>query len=623
MTAAVTRRAYPSTARQRSLALVALVALAACGSGETPAGSIELDTARFAPGAPSGPPPPGATDWTTVTLPDLRSPSGREPRTTGWYRMDVSLDATSTPTLALYLSSVSMNAEAFLNGVWIGSGGPFSPRIANNWNRPLYFPFSSALLRRGPNEVLIRVDRLGHAQGWLGPVRIGSADVLSPMYERQFFRQITAPRLASALGVVVTALLLGLWVASRDGVYAWFALTTVFWVVVNLNFHVRDLPIPVHAWEVVGAGALLGLAASFSVFALRSVGRRHPIGERVLLGATAIGVVLLASVGQASFYRLFEALAVPAFGVATGAWAMTLRHTWRSDRTIFVCYLASGLLGFACLGKDLVTHLGLLPPHSPALSAFAGPALVLGFGATLMARFVRAFSRASAQNDELEKRVREKEVALERHFERVRRLEEERLLAHERERIMREMHDGVGGHLVRTLALVEGQHASSGEIAAALRSSLDDMRMVIDSLDPVVDDLATLLGTIRGRLEPGLRRRGLRFVWRVADLPPVPRLGPEEFLHILRIVQEAVTNVLKHAKAQTITVTTGERTGPDERPGVFLEVRDDGIGLDPTRPRGRGLGNLTWRAERLRGSLEARAAGDAPGTVVRLWLPLG
>ena len=132
---------------------------------------------------------------------------------------------------------------------------------------------------------------------------------------------------------------------------------------------------------------------------------------------------------------------------------------------------------------------------------------------------------------------------------------------------MREMHDGVGGHLVRTLSMLEGRGASREELAEELREALADMRLVIDSLDPSADDLATRLGMLRTRFERILARERVELVWRAEALPPLPHLGAEDSLHVLRIVQEAVTNVLRHAKATRLTLAARLAAGRGRRAG--------------------------------------------------------
>jgi len=86
-------------------------------------------------------------------------------------------------------------------------------------------------------------------------------------------------------------------------------------------------------------------------------------------------------------------------------------------------------------------------------------------------------------------------------------------------------------------------------------------------------------------------------------------------------VQEAVTNVLKHANAQVITIRTAIEPGRDGSPRCVVEVCDDGenaAGLDENK--GRGLSNMRRRAARLGGELDIEC--HAAGTLVKLWLPL-
>jgi len=101
------------------------------------------------------------------------------------------------------------------------------------------------------------------------------------------------------------------------------------------------------------------------------------------------------------------------------------------------------------------------------------------------------------------------------------------------------------------------------------------------------------------------------------DLPSLPWLGPPQALQLIRIVQEALTNVLKHAAASTLRISA-------HRNGTYIEVciADNGKGFDVGAIlAGRGLRHLSKRAASLHGSvlIDSRPAG---GTTVRLLLPV-
>jgi signal transduction histidine kinase len=143
------------------------------------------------------------------------------------------------------------------------------------------------------------------------------------------------------------------------------------------------------------------------------------------------------------------------------------------------------------------------------------------------------------------------------------------------------------------------------------------MRAVIDSMDPLVDDLSKLFGSLRSRFEALLRRNDLRFVWNVGELPTTPWLGPEHYLHILRILQEAVANAIKHAAPTELEVSVVCVDGAE--PGLRIAVRDDGRESAASDSSGRGIGHMRTRARALGGEL--RIVELDPGTCVELWLP--
>ena len=199
------------------------------------------------------------------------------------------------------------------------------------------------------------------------------------------------------------------------------------------------------------------------------------------------------------------------------------------------------------------------------------------------------------------------------------RAERERQLLQHRERIMREVHDGVGGQLVSLLSTLQHGQASHDEIAERLRRALDDMRIMIDSLESSREGLRGQLGKLRARLDPLLRRNGLEVEWRIDPDSPLDALDPALSLNCLRIIQEAVANVIQHARARHVRVVVSPGTGDTSQ--LSIEVIDDGIGGDPaaTRP-GQGMSSMLDRAREIGG--EVRVESADPGRRVRLLVPV-
>src|SRR5450830_1817985 len=119
---------------------------------------------------------------------------------------------------------------------------------------------------------------------------------------------------------------------------------------------------------------------------------------------------------------------------------------------------------------------------------------------------------------------------------------------------MQDMHDGLGSSLISALRVVEHGKMSDAEVAQVLRGCIDDLKLAIDSMEVVEADLLLLLATLRFRLAPRLDSVGIRLHWEVQDLPALNWLTPGNSLHILRILQEAFANIIKHAQATEISV---------------------------------------------------------------------
>jgi signal transduction histidine kinase len=204
--------------------------------------------------------------------------------------------------------------------------------------------------------------------------------------------------------------------------------------------------------------------------------------------------------------------------------------------------------------------------------------------------------------------------------ERIKTSEREHAVFAERQRLLQDMHDGIGASLISAIKMMEQGRMQAHEAVAVLRECLDDLRLVIDSLEPLGEDHVTLLAIFRYRLGHRLEQAGVRIDWHMGELPALPWLKAPQALDMLRILQEVFANVIKHSKATQVLVTT--ECGADGTDGlgtITVRIEDNGIGIaESTRGGGRGLRHMNLRAERLHGSVEIGRTPAGTGVSIRL-----
>ncbi len=240
--------------------------------------------------------------------------------------------------------------------------------------------------------------------------------------------------------------------------------------------------------------------------------------------------------------------------------------------------------------------------------------------ALLVSLAVRArgvFEAATTTAEKLNLLVAERERELLAGLKDRQRHEREALLLEERARIMRDMHDGLGGQLLGLVMRARANRLSGPALVDGLEQSLDDLRMVVGSLEQSEGSLAAALGAFRAQIEPRCEAAGATLVWRIEDVGQIEGLGPDRTLQIYRILQEACTNALRHGQPDRIEVRL-QRVGD----GVVLSLEDNGRGFDPAGvAAGRGLANMRRRAELIGVRLTIESGPE--GSSVVLAIPPG
>lgn len=203
---------------------------------------------------------------------------------------------------------------------------------------------------------------------------------------------------------------------------------------------------------------------------------------------------------------------------------------------------------------------------------------------------------------------------------------EQLAVLNERSRLARDLHDSVTQSLYSVVLLAEAgrRSADSGDVTRlrgylaglneAAQQALREMRLLVYELRPPVLEQEGLVGALRQRLEAVEGRAGVETRWLGVDSVSLPGIVEEG---LYRIAQEALNNALKHATATTVTV----RLDIVDH-GIELEVADNGVGFEPDRTGGGGMGlaNMRERAERLGGRLILTSTPER-GTNVTVKIP--
>jgi len=192
----------------------------------------------------------------------------------------------------------------------------------------------------------------------------------------------------------------------------------------------------------------------------------------------------------------------------------------------------------------------------------------------------------------------------------------------ERERIMRDLHDDVGGRLL-TLA-----HANREENKPELaRDALRSLREIIYSLDGRAEKrMDTAVAHWRNEIHERCTIAGVKFIWQWPDSNAHLQLSARQYLNLNSVLSEAVSNALKHANADWIEVSEEISSNATEKQinaaMLHITIRNNGIKLDQQHKPGKGLVNMANRMKELNGSFSFEQ-DDASGVcVVRITMPL-
>lgn len=535
---------------------------------------------------------PACASADMVDLP-FSSPIRFDPEpTTLHIRVTLEQAAPAEGVNAVYFPKLADNVDVRVNGLLLHPNTlPY--RL---WNTPLLVTVPGLLVAAGEVQIELALHGMPSEGLDLHPFFYGPKDILQP-YEasRSFFSQGLA-RFALGLMCILAVALLVVWMFRRkDHEYLWLGLSCATAMITLVHFGYGVVSAEYRIWTLswILSPALYTLFLLKFLFRFLGFTSRWPertIGVALILYVSLVLVLPLEYTFAVSMWGNVL-ITVPAayFGLLV-IWSYRRLMTPLDFGVFFPCLNISTVMG----AYELYMMLHEAPTRTMHLFHFMPLVMSLAGIWLILSRLIHSLRDYEDLTASLNNRIIKKSAELEASFAELAEIRQREAIAAERGRIMLDLHDGIGGQLVSTLSYMRRNDVGDDKCRLALEDALRDLALMLDSMENH-DSLVTLLGMLRTRLEGLLSENGIEFDWQVQGEPRPRNTGPSQALNLSRIVQEAITNVIKHAQADTITIYVDENRIRISDNGVGFVADDPGIAENPSH----GLANMKRRSQLL------------------------
>jgi signal transduction histidine kinase len=564
---------------------------------------------------------PPASGWRPVALPD--DWAKRWPGFDGvvWYRLTWDQNDATRPT-TLMLDYWTLAGAAYLNGVPIARDAQLTEPLSRSWNIPRLWPLAPPVLREGRNVLLVRVSGFAAYQSGLGPATLGDPTAVQARYDRAHLLRRILPTFNLGITMALATFFLAIWLMRRrEAAYGWYSLALFAWAAYSFNLvATSSWPFATtDGWSRTTLIAVMLFVVSHRMFVIRFLERPFARAELLLGAGFAFAAILMVTVPhhQIAITRLALSSAAGILYLSTVILFFLL--TWRSGRIDHWVLNITNAFTLAAGFHDQLAFAGLLKEnifYAPITSQF----LIICMAIVLAWKFVSATTQVERFNDELTEKVAAAKQELAVMLNRQHELQLASSRMAERMSLAHNLHDGMGATLVNNIAALEhgAQKIPARRFLSILKELREELRLIIDTTTgayPADRRLEEWLAPLRARLTRLCENRNILCRWQLERLGE-HMLPAAQSLDIMRVVQEGLTNALKHSGAREIDIALSPADA-----GLILTIQDDGHGFDPEQARGEGIGlqSMASRAARLGGTIDIRSTRE--GTRLVLYIP--
>ena len=566
--------------------------------------------------------------WQKISLPD--NWNQRWPNHSGvvWYRIDWQPVCQNTDelNLAVYVESISMAGSVYVNQQLLWRDKNQQEPISRSWNQPRYFVLPPNLDRKRTQQIYLRVYGNALSSPGMGKVQIDHVDNMVAIQQDAQWHQRTIFTINAILSASLGLFCACIWLMRRqESALGWYVVASMSWLAFLYNILATETgPFP-------NAGmffqshimAFVLYTWGFCIFSWRFVQYANKRLEQVL---NLITIVMIAFIWLMPLQ--YQALNLSAIFLtcvlilnANGVCISILG--WRSRE------LESKLLAITLMTCILLAVLSLLgfyqivdvPSH---LLSYTSLLFTLFLAIILAMRFTRSLQRIEAFNLELSNKIREAELNVSLSLQEQHRLAVKQVQTKERTHMAHDLHDGLGGSILRSIITLEHAPKSieNAQNLSILRLLRNDLRQIIDQF---ADDNHKIpptpmhwLAPLRNRYKHIFDELGIKLQWEVSK-EWAKQPTSTQCLTLYRVVEEALNNVVKHSQAKQVVLKFQA-----SHQFLQLSIEDNGVGFNviDTELSGlsTGMNSMKTRIERIDGQWSI--ASEPGKTTVQVFIAL-
>ena len=542
----------------------------------------------------------------------------------GYYSIKSSFQIDEIPEsgLGLWGRVPSDSGRLFLNGQFLyGEGDIELPDVTYHKLSYELIHIPPSMLVSGKNnlEVIMTYDIAREAL--ITRPLIGEYRSIAQAYQWRNLLRSEGRAITVAIGFTLALfILVALIRAEKRALLFWLFSLTILWALQNM-FHIwAQIPLQGNARGLYYSLITLLLSACWPIFVDEWTERPRKYFQYTIF--LVLAVSLLAAIywmmlsGDVSAFTQVESI-LDWSGMLFIA-AVMIRLIWHflavDDQRNWEAALLITLAMLVAVQRINFFLWGVGPPYFE----LSQPLFLLTFAVAYFSRNFRLFQSSKQINTLLQSQLNTRTAELETAHARETQFVRQQALDEERQRIMRDMHDGLGSNLMSMLMMAKRGKAKHDEYAEGLQLVIDEMRLMIDSMDSVGESLRAALAIFKKRVVPRARNAGFAVTWSNTADDIMPDYGPRDVLQIFRILQEAITNALKHSGGDAIDIAILPSSDPQF--AMRITVADNGGGLVDPQQRGRGLSNMKNRANGIDAELSVQ--DNKQGVEVVLELPV-